>query len=334
MIQAKALICDEKQNFSIRDVILPDPADDQIVIKTVYSGVSIGTEFALVKNKISWGPYPLCTGYMGTGIVEKVGSKISNFEKGDKVYFRGNSFINLKNGQKVSCVCGTHSSYIVVNPNTPYGAYKMPEGAPMEETSMFVLPAVGLYGVDMVKPNVGEIIIVYGCGLIGLGVIAACSHRGCVVIAVDINSKRLEKAKIFGADYLIDAKKQNVKDEVKKIVPEGADTVFECTGIPSCINQTIELCKTHGSYVWQGNYGNVPVLFNFLPAHGRRLKMFFPCDDGGQAFRKAVIKNITTGILPWGKAITNRITYKDAPAIFEKINNGDNEIMGVTIKWE
>ena len=204
----------------------------------------------------------------------------------------------------------------------------------MEEASMFVLPAVGLYGVDMASPKMGQIVVVYGCGLIGLGVIAACSHRGCVVIAADINPKQLEKAKAFGADYLIDAGKQNVKDEVKKIAPDGADAVFESTGIPACINPTIELCKTHGSYIWQGNYGSAPVPFNFLPAHGRRLRMFFPCDDGWQPCRRAVIKNMAAGILPWGKAITHRISYKDAPATFEKINKGDKDIMGVTIKWE
>ena len=305
-----------------------------ISIKTVYSGVSIGTEFALIRNKISWGPYPLCTGYMGTGMVEKVGSEIKNFKKGDKVYFRANAAMKLADGKNVSCVSGTHCSHIVIAPNTNHGAYLMPEGAPMEEASMFVLPAVSLYGVDMASPKMGQTVVVYGCGLIGLGVIAACSHRGCVVIAADINPKQLEKAKEFGADYIIDAGKQNVKDEVKKIVPEGADAVFESTGIPACVNPTLELCKTHGSYIWQGNYGSAPVNFNFMAAHVRRLRMFFPCDDGWQPCRRAVIKNMATGILPWSKAITHRISFKDAPATFEKINKGDKDIMGVTIRWE
>ncbi|HCE46587.1 MAG TPA: hypothetical protein DET40_23825 [Lentisphaeria bacterium] len=334
MIKAKALICDEKQNFSIQDVELPDPAKDQIAIKTVYSGVSIGTEFALIRNKISWGPYPLCTGYMGTGIVEKVGTEISNFKAGDKVYFRANASMKLPDGKSVSCVSGTHCSHIVITPNTTHGAYHMPEGAPMEEASMFVLPAVSLYGVDMASPKMGQTVVVYGCGLIGLGVIAACSHRGCVVIAADINPKQLEKAREFGADYVIDAGKQNVKDEVMKIVPEGADAVFESTGVPACVNPTLELCKTHGSFIWQGNYGSAPVAFNFQAAHVRRLRMFFPCDDGWQPCRRAVIKNMASGILPWDKAITHRITYKDAPATFEKINKGDKDIMGVTIRWE
>jgi len=37
---------------------------------------SVPTEFALVRNKISWGPYPLCTGYQGTGVIEAVGAEV------------------------------------------------------------------------------------------------------------------------------------------------------------------------------------------------------------------------------------------------------------------
>lgn len=334
MIKAKALICDEKQNFKLEDVELPEPAKDQVSIRTSYSGVSIGTEFALIRNKISWGPYPLCTGYMGTGVVEKIGTEIGNFKKGDKVYFRANSSMKLSDGKSVSCVCGTHCSHIVIAPNTNHGAYHMPEGTPMEEASMFVLPAVGLYGVDMASPKMGAIVVVHGAGLIGLGVIAACSHRGCVVIAVDINPGQLEKAKEFGADFVIDGSKKNVKQEVMTLAPGGADAVFESTGIPSCVNPSLELCKTDGSFIWQGNYGSAPVAFDFYAAHRRRLRMFFPCDDGGLPCRRAVIKNMATGILKWDRAITHRISCQEAPVIYEKINKGDKDITGVTIRWE
>ena len=72
-MQAQALIADAQQRFSLEPVVLPDPNPDQVLIRTACSGVSVGTEFALIRNKISWGPYPLCTGYMGTGFIEKVG---------------------------------------------------------------------------------------------------------------------------------------------------------------------------------------------------------------------------------------------------------------------
>jgi Zn-dependent alcohol dehydrogenase len=58
-MQAQALISDAKQNFSIQPVILKDLEPGEVLIRNAYSGVSIGTEFALIRNKISWGPFPI-----------------------------------------------------------------------------------------------------------------------------------------------------------------------------------------------------------------------------------------------------------------------------------
>ena len=333
-MKATALICDEKQQFSLQEVVLPEPGPGQIAIRTHYTGVSIGTEFALIQNRISWGPYPLCTGYQGTGTVEAVGEGITNFQVGDRVYFRRNEAMALARGGAVSCVSGAHCSHAVLDPNTSHGAAQVVPGAGLDVASMFVMPAVGLNGVDMANPRMGATVVVYGAGLIGLGVVAACAMRGCVVTAVDVNPRALEIAREMGADHTIDASRQDVAAAVKAIAPQGADTVFECTGIPACIDAAIPLCRTHGSFVWQGNYGAAPVSMHFLPAHGRRLQMFFPCDDGLAPCRRAVVKNMAMGALRWEHCITHRIEADEAPAMYERINEGDREdLVGVVIHW-
>ncbi len=296
-MEAQALICDNNQRFTMETVQLKGVEPDQIGIRTHYTGVSIGTEFALIRGKISWEPYPLCTGYMGSGVVESVGAEITKFKICEQVYFRGNTYMQMKDGMSVSCVSGAHCSHIILNPNTTHGAALLPDGASMETTSMFVMPAVALYGVDMANPRMGQTVVVHGTGLIGLGVVAACSSRGCTVVAVDLSPKRLEIARKMGADYLICAEDQDVETEVMNIVSDGADCVFECTGLPDCIDLSIRLCRQFGSFVWQGHYGNKPIEMDFSSPHGRRLQMFFPCDDGWQPCRRAVIKNIAMGTL-------------------------------------
>jgi threonine dehydrogenase-like Zn-dependent dehydrogenase len=271
---------------------------------------------------------------MGTGVVEAVGSDIDNFKIGDEVYFRGNDVMKLADGTRVSCVSGTHCTHIVTRPNTTHGAARMIPGAAMDVACMFVMPAVGLYGVDMANLRMGQTVVVYGAGLIGLGVVAACAHRGCVVIAVDVNETPLSIARKMGADHTINGASQDVEAAVKKIAPEGADVVFECTGIPECIDPAIALCRADGGFVWQGNYGAEPVSIHFLPPHGRRLRMFFPCDDGWQPCRRAVVKNMAMGALQWEHCITHRIPFTEAPEMFDRINKGkDKDIVGVVIQW-
>lgn len=333
-MRALALICDERQRFSLQEVSLSGPDPDQVAIRTHYTGVSIGTEFALIRNKLSWGPYPLCTGYMGTGVVEAVGDRVDGFQVGDAVYYRRNDAMALPDGTAVSCVSGGHCSHVVTRPHTTHGVDRLVPGAPMDVACMFVMPAVGLYGVDMANPRMGQTVVVHGAGLIGQGVVAACAHRGCVVVAVDVGERQLEIARKMGADHVVNAARQDVVAEVRRLAPEGADVVFECTGLPECIDRAIPLCRPFGTFVWQGNYGAEPVSMRFLPAHGRRLQMFFPCDDGMAPCRRAVVKNMASGALRWEHCITHRISCDEAPAMYERINSGSApDVVGVVIDW-
>lgn len=334
-MHAKALICDSNQDFTFQDVILPETGPDRVLVRTLKTGVSIGTEFALIQNKISWGPYPLCVGYQGVGVIEEAGENVTGFAVGDKVYYRDGKWMELTDGTKVSCVAGTHCSHALINPTATHGIAHLPAGISDEAGALFVMPSVALYGVDMANVRMGSVAVVYGCGQIGLGVVAFCSLRGAVTIAVDVANDRLQVAKSLGADHVINGAEQDVLAEVKKIVPPGADAVFESTGIPACVDQAIPLARSHGTFVMQGNYGAAPISFHFLPAHGRRLTWYFPCDDGLAPCRRGVMKNIAIGALDWGKVITHRVQAADAPEFYAAINKGaGKDVIGGVINWE
>lgn len=330
---AQALITTQDQKFSIEDVQLPEVGPNQVRMRVHFSGVSIGTEFALIRGKLSWGPFPICTGYQATGVIEAVGDDVQEFRVGDKVYARGNDGMSLTDGTQVTPTTGAHASHIVTTVGTNHSPAHLVRDADMATASLFVMPAVGLYGVDMANPRMGDTVVVYGCGQIGLGVLAACVHRGCRVVAVDVHAGRLGLAEEFGADHLINGQKDDVNAALKELSPDGADVVFECTGIPECIDTAITLCKKLGTFVWQGNYGADPLSFRFLTPHGKRLTMYFPCDDGLEPCRRAVVKNIGLRLLPWEKCITHRIAYHDAPPMYDRINQGDADVVGVVIDW-
>ncbi|MEZ4683201.1 MAG: hypothetical protein R2932_54235 [Caldilineaceae bacterium] len=74
-MQAQALICTAQQQFSLEQFDVPDPTSTQIRVQTLYSGVSVGTEFSVIRGKLDWGPFPVCTGYQAVGVVEAVGPR-------------------------------------------------------------------------------------------------------------------------------------------------------------------------------------------------------------------------------------------------------------------
>ena len=126
----------------------------------------------------------------------------------------------------------------------------------------------------------------------------------------------------------------DVDAALHKIAEDGADVVFESTGIPALIDQAIRLCKQYGTFVWQGNYGADPVSLQFLVPHGKRLTMYFPCDDAQRPCRRAVIKNMAMGALEWQRCITHRVDYTESPAMYKRIDEGDTSILGMTVKWD
>ena len=332
-MKAIALICSKSMVFSLESVQLPEPAPGEVVVRTAFSGISIGTELALIQNKISWGPYPLCTGYMATGVVEALGADVSGVAVGDKVFVRGNRGIALEDGTAVSPTSGTHCSHLVTRMDGTHGAGILPENVSMETASLFVMPAVGFNGVDMAQPKAGESVVVFGCGQIGLGVVSAAALRGCRVIAVDVEPHALDMARVMGADDVVDSSREDPVAAIERLCPGGADVVFECTGIPTLVDRAIALCRIDGKFVWQGNYGAAPIQMSFLAAHGRRLRTYYPCDDGYMPCRLAVLKQMARGVLPWEKTITHRVQAAEAPALFERINGGDRSVAGAAINW-
>jgi len=334
MIDARALVTYEDQRFALADVRLAEPTDDQLLVRCAYSGVSVGTEFALIRNKISWGPYPLVTGYMAAGVIEAAGSAVEGFEVGQSVYYRANGEMQLPDETAISVVSGCHCSHAVVTPTGTHGAGIVPDGLSLDLASMFVMPAVGHYGVELAQPKLDDLVVVIGAGMIGLGVVASCAYRGCRVMAVDIDDQRLAVAEKLGAMYTVNSKQREMAAAVRAIEADGADVVFECTGLPTMIDPSIALCRVHGTFVWQGNYGAEPVSMHFLEPHGKRLRMIFPCDDGLAPCRRVVVNNMAAGRLDWAATMTHRIESTEAPELFQRINEGQaGDLLGATICW-
>jgi threonine dehydrogenase-like Zn-dependent dehydrogenase len=263
--------------------------------------------------------------------VEQVGAGAQRFQVGDRVYYRRNFMPMTLNGDKINTCAGTHCSVAIVDENAEIE--RLPDGVDEATGSMFVMPSVGYNAVDMAGVRMGDVVAVHGVGLIGLGALAAARLRGAVTIAIDLDERRLELAQSMGAEHVIHGQEDS-KVRVQEIKAGGADVVFEATGISACLDPAFALCRLHGKFVFLGNYGNAPISFHFLVPHVKQLTAFFPCNDGLEPSRQAVLRNIASGAIPWEKTITHRVAAADSPALYEAINqNAIPELMGAVIRW-
>ena len=125
---------------------------------------------------------PLPLGYCNVGVVHEIGSNVKNFKKNDRV---------VSNGKHAEVV------------NVPINlCAKVPDGVSDEEASFTVLGAVALQGIRLVKPTLGETIVVIGLGLVGLLTVQLLRANGCRVLGLDFDYDKLSLAKKFGAEVV------------------------------------------------------------------------------------------------------------------------------------
>jgi predicted dehydrogenase/threonine dehydrogenase-like Zn-dependent dehydrogenase len=130
-----------------------------------------------VRSKLAQ-PIPL--GYCNVGVVSEVGSGIEGFRAGDRVVSNG-----------------PHADVVRVAKNL---CAKIPDGVSDEEAVFTVVASIGLQGIRLSKPSLGESFVVTGVGLIGLLTVQLLRAHGCRVLAIDFDEEKLAVAKSFGAE--------------------------------------------------------------------------------------------------------------------------------------
>ena len=137
------------------------------------------TTMEAVKSKLDQ-PIPL--GYCNVGRVLQVGEGVDGFQVGDRV---------LSNG--------AHAEVVRVPQNL---CVKVPEAVADEQAAFTVLGAIGLQGIRLVQPTLGECVVVQGLGIIGLMTVQLLIAHGCRVLGADYDTQKCELAKSFGADVV------------------------------------------------------------------------------------------------------------------------------------
>ena len=253
---------------------IPDPhvSDGHVLIRTHCSLISAGTERMLVefgkgnllqkarqqpdkvkqalekiktdglaptltsiRNKLD---QPLALGYCNAGEVLDVGSGVSDFAIGDRVASNGN-----------------HAELVSVPVNL---CAKIP-GAVDDETAAYtVAGSIALQGIRLADPNLGETVAVIGLGLIGLLTVQLLRAQGCRVLAVDLDTDRLELARGFGA-HVVDLKQgQNFEQFAENLTSgQGVDAVIITASTESNepVSQAARACRKRGRIILVGVTG-------------------------------------------------------------------------------
>ncbi len=178
---------------------------------------------------------PLPLGYCNCGTVLEVGAGVTEFKPGDRV---------VNNGPHADVVC--------VPKNL---CAKVPDGVSDEQAAFTVLGSIGLQGIRLLNPTLGETIVVFGLGLIGLMTVQLLKANGCNVIGIDLDDSKVELARKFGAHAINPRTGVDPVEAVKALTNgQGADGVLITASAKqdSITKQSAQMSRKKGRIILVG----------------------------------------------------------------------------------
>lgn len=265
--------------YEIEELQLGELRHDEVVVKIVASGICHSDE-ALRVGDAEY-PLPAVFGHEGAGIIEQVGSGVKQFEVGDQVVISynycgtcpscrtghpsscsdwtalnmsgvrtdGSSTFNKLDGTPVSnfFTQSSFSTYTIVNQNNLVKVDPDADLRLIGPLGCGFLTGAGTV-VNGLKPRIGESIIIFGTGAVGLGAIMTAKIEGCSkIIAVDIHDSRLEIAKELGATHTINSKTEDLATRIYEITDGlGVNYSVDTTGVSAVMKASIDVLGVGG----------------------------------------------------------------------------------------
>ncbi len=275
----------DSKPLSVEYVNLERPGPGEALVKIVSAGLC-HSDLAAIEGVRRF-PLPVVLGHEAAGIVSEVGEGVTSAKVGDHVVLsfvascgrciycqsgrpalcdpgrQANRNATLINGAKKfsknGIVIGHHlgvsafSEYTVVSEKS---LIQLPRELPLEKAALFGCAVTTGFGAVMNTARVrpGSSVAVFGCGGVGLNIIQASRIAGAAtIIAVDVLDDKLELASRLGATHIVNSKKSDPVDEVKKITGGlGVDYAFEAVGITGVMEQAFRSTKKQGLTVCLG----------------------------------------------------------------------------------
>jgi predicted dehydrogenase/threonine dehydrogenase-like Zn-dependent dehydrogenase len=181
---------------------------------------------------------PLPLGYCNVGRVVSVGAGAFGFARGQRV---------VSNGK--------HAEVVSVPVNL---CAAVPDDVSDEAAAFTVLGAIGLQGIRLAQPTLGESVVVIGLGLIGLMTVQLLRAQGCRVLGVDFDGEKIALARQFGADVVdLSAKQDPVVAAINFSRGRGVDAVLITAATKSNepVHQAALMCRKRGRIVLVGVTG-------------------------------------------------------------------------------
>lgn len=290
------------------------------------------TTIEAVQSKLA---QPLPLGYCNVGVVAEIGAGVEGFKVGDRVVSNG-----------------PHADMVKVPKNL---CARIPDGVDDESAAFVVLASIGLQGIRLAQPTLGEAFVVTGVGLIGLLTLQLLRAHGCRVLAIDFDEAKLQLARRYGAATCNPGRGEDpVAAGLAFSRGQGVDGVIITASTKSTdpVTQAARMSRKRGRIVLVGVTG---LELNRADFYEKELSFQVSCsygpgrydpsyEDKGQDYPlgfvrwteqrnfEAVLDMLANGQLDVKPLITHRFAFEDAPKAYEALTS-DKSGLGILLQY-
>ena len=330
-----AILVEQRKPLEIENIKFDEKLKvGQVLVKLTTSGIC-GTQLGEIDGVKGEDRYiPHLLGHEGCGYIIDTGPGVKYLKQGDKVvlHWKKGEGINSElpsyqfNGKKINAGwVTTFNSHAVVSENrcTPISSNISDEAA-----ALFGCAITTGFGVveNNAKLKMGESIVIFGAGGIGLNIIQASKLSSAwPIIAVDLYQNRLELAKKLGATHTINSSLEDPDLKIKEITKNNKLDVFiDNTGIPSIIEMGYKLVSTSGRVILVGvPKHNADIKIYSLPLHfGLQLKGSYGGESNPSKDIPRYLNMLEKGIWDIEGLITERYKLKDINKAISSMREG------------
>jgi predicted dehydrogenase/threonine dehydrogenase-like Zn-dependent dehydrogenase len=316
---------------SMLEKAMQQPEKVKMVLEKVRTD-GLMTTVEAVQSKLA---QPLPLGYCNVGVVAAVGERVTGFAPGDRVVSNG-----------------PHADMVKVPMNL---CARIPDSVDDEAASFVVVASIGLQGIRLAQPTLGESFVVTGVGLIGLLTVQLLRAHGCRVLAIDFDEAKLALARQFGAVTCNPGKGEDpVAAGMAFSRGRGVDGVIITASTKSNdpVTQAARMSRKRGRIVLVGVIG---LELNRADFYEKELSFQVSCsygpgrydpayEDKGQDYPlafvrwseqrnfEAVLDMLASGQLDVKPLITHRFAFEDAPAAYQSLT-ADGSGLGILLAY-
>lgn len=316
---------------SLIDKARQQPEKVKMVLEKVQTD-GLLTTYDAVKSKLA---QPLALGYCNVGVIHDIGHGVDGLKVGDRVVSNG-----------------PHADVVKVPKNL---CAKIPDQVSDEAAAFAVVASIGLQGIRLAEPTLGECFVVTGAGLIGLLTIQMLRANGCRVLAIDFDQSKLELAKQFGAEVCNPGRGEDpVATGLAFSRGLGIDGVIitASTKVSDPVTQAARMSRKRGRIILVGVTG---LELNRADFYEKELSFQVSCsygpgrydaeyEDKGHDYPLgfvrwteqrnfvAVLDMLAAGTLNVDPLITHRFDFEDAPQAYNVLTE-DQAGLGILLKY-